>query len=305
MNKAEYIVPVVTAFLPNGELDKEANVRVWNNLIAGGITGIVIMGSTGEFFAMRPDQKRELIELGAQHIKGRVKFFVGTGHMRLDDTIELSNFAVGKGADGVMVIGPYYFTLSDESIELYFSEAAKAIKGNIFLYNFPERTSYDLKPIITLKLLKKHSNITGYKDTVGSMSHTRELISTIRNGGSEDFIILSGKDENFAHTLMSGGNGCIGGMANLYPELCGEMVRAFTAKDMDRVSVIQKVMDRINDIGAIGMPFIPVLKKAMILRGVELHDTCQFPFISATDEQTAKVKAMLDEIEPRVKSVLA
>jgi len=305
MNKPQYITPVVTAFKPDGQLDKEANIKIWNNLIEGGITGIVIMGSTGEFFALRPEQKRELIELAEQHIKGRVMFYVGTGHMRLDDTVELSNFALSRGADGVMIIGPYYFSLSDECIELYFSEAAKAISGNIFLYNFPERTSYDLKPKIALKLLKKHSNITGYKDTVGAMAHTRELISTVRNGGSDDFIILSGKDENFAHTLLSGGNGCIGGLSNLFPELSGAWVKAVNQKDMDKVSAIQKVMDTINDVSAIGTPAIPVLKKAMILRGAEMHDTCQFPFISASNEQTAKAKALLDAVETKVKAAIA
>ncbi len=300
MNQPQYFTPVVTAFLPNGNIDAEANIRIWNRLIDGGITGIVVMGSTGEFFAMKPDQKRQLIELAGKHIKGRTQFFVGTGNMRMDDTVELSNFAFQNGADGVMIIGPYYFNLSDESIELYFGEVAKQVNGNIFLYNFPDRTSYDLKPKIALSLLKKHKNIVGYKDTVGSMSHTRGLITTIRGGGADDFIILSGKDENFAHTLLSGGNGCIGGFSNLYPELCGAWSKALIAKDMDKVAKIQQVMDRINDFGEIGTPFIPVLKKSMMLRGVEMYDTCQFPFISATKEQTEKAKAMLDEIDPIV-----
>jgi len=304
MNNPQYFVPVVTAFNKDGSIDREANIKIWDRLIKGGITGIVVMGSTGEFFALNKEQKLQMIELASEHLKGRTQLFIGTGNMRMDDTVELSNIAFKNGADGVMIIGPYYFNLSDESIELYFNEVAKQISGNIFLYNFPERASYDLKPKIALKLLKANRNIVGYKDTVGSMSHTRELISTVRNGGSDDFIILSGKDENFAHTLLSRGNGCIGGFANLYPELCGAWVKAMINKDMDKASKIQAVMDRINDIGSIGTPTIPVLKKAMILRGFELLDVSQFPFIAANDQQTAAVKTIIDEVEPKVKALV-
>ena len=151
---------------------------------------------------------------------------------------------------------------------------------------------------------KKNKNIVGYKDTVGNMSHTRELISTIRNGGSEDFIILSGRDENFSHTLMSGGNGCIGGSSNIYPELSGAWVKAMIAKGMDKASAIQALMDRILDIGTIGTPGIPMTKKAMQLRGVQMEDTCQFPFLSANEDQTKRIQVIIDEVEPKVKALL-
>lgn len=305
MNRGQYYTPVITAFNPDGSLDIESNRRVWDNLIKGGVSGIVVMGSTGEFFAMTPEQKKTLIDEAASYLKGRTKLFVGTGNMRMGDTVELSNHAFQKGADGVMIIGPYYFSLSDESIEAYFCEVAKQVNGNIFLYNFPERTSYDLKPSIALKLAKAHKNIVGYKDTVGSMSHTRQLIVTLRGGGCDDFTILSGKDENFAHTILSGGDGCIGGYSNLYPDLAGAMVKAVDAKDMAKVSALQKIVDIVNEFDKIGMPFIPILKRAMQLRGIALaNDTCQFPFLSATKTQEAAIQTLLDQVEPMVKATV-
>lgn len=304
MKKPQYFTPVVTAFKEDYSIDRDANVRIWNRLIEGGISGIVVMGSTGEFYAMSREQKIELIDLAADNLKGRTQLFIGTGNMRMEDTVELSSYAFTKGVDGVMIIGPYYFSLPDESIENYYSAVASRINGNIFMYNFPDRTSYDLKPSIALKLLRKHSNIIGYKDTVGTMSHTRSLISTIRNGGSEDFIVLSGKDENFAHTLMSGGNGCIGGLSNIYPELCGAWSKAMENKEMEKASEIQIVMDRINDFGIIGPLGIPINKKAMQLRGVEMTDVCQFPFVSVNEEQTLKIQSLIDEIDPKVKVLI-
>ena len=303
MKTPQYFSPVVTAFHKDGSIDREANVSIWDRLLAGGLTGIVVMGSTGEFYALSKAQKLEMISLASDYLKGKTQLFIGTGNMRLDDTVELSNIAFEKGANGVMIIGPYYFSLADADIENYYDAAAAAINGNIFLYNFPDRTSYDLKPSIALSLLRKNSNITGYKDTVGSMSHTRELISTIRYGGAEDFIILSGRDENFTHTLMSGGNGCIGGFSNLYPELCGAWIKSMVEKDLDKASEIQALMDRIQDIGKIGNPSIPVMKKAMQLRGLKMEDTCQFPFPSTTAEQAEKIQLFLDEVEPKVKAL--
>lgn len=305
MNRGQYYTPVITAFQRDGTLDIESNRRVWDNLIKNGVSGIVVMGSTGEFFALSAEQKKTLIDEASSYLKGRTRLFVGTGTMRLPDTVELSNYAFQKGVDGVMIIGPYYFSLSDESIEAYFSAAAKGIDGDIFLYNFPDRTSYDLKPVIALQLAKTHKNIVGYKDTVGSMSHTRQLITTLRGGGCDGFIILSGKDENFAHTMLSGGNGCIGGYSNLYPDLAGAMTRAVDAKDMQKVSDLQKIVDTINSFDGVGTPFIPILKRAMILRGIPLtSDTCQFPFLSATPVQEAEIKTLLDRIEPAIRSAI-
>jgi len=303
MHQPLYFTPVVTALKADGSIDKEANLQIWDRLVNNSMSGIVIMGSTGEFFALEAGQKKELISLAAEHLKGRTKLFVGTGNMRVNDTIELSNFAVESGADGVMVVGPYYFGLTDESIELYFSEVAKNVKGDIFLYNFPDRTGYDLKPNIALSLLKKFGNVIGYKDTVGNWNHTRELIITVRDGGSDDFIIMTGSDAQFLFTLLSGGNGSIGATSNLYPELSGAWIKSVQANDLEKALAIQKVMERIN-LASAGAFFIPAIKKAMMLRGVDMQDYCTFPIARCTAGQTEILRAVLDELEPKVKAVL-
>ena len=116
MKKAMFLTPVVTAFNKEGKLDAQANRNVWEHLIKGGIDGIVIMGSTGEFFSMSMEAKKELIDLATDYINKRVKLYIGTSCMTIEETVELSNYALEKGADAVMIIGPYYFSLSPESI---------------------------------------------------------------------------------------------------------------------------------------------------------------------------------------------
>ncbi len=112
----------------------------------------------------------------------------------------------------------------------------------MFLYNFPDRTGYDLSPEVTRNLLRKHSNIIGYKDTLGNMGHTRKLINTVM-GEFPDFMVLSGFDEFFVHNLLGGGSGCVGGLSNIYPELFASWVDAVDKKDMEKASGIQQIVD--------------------------------------------------------------
>lgn len=295
MKKANFLTPVVTAFDANGNLDVQANKNVWDHLIKGGVDGLVIMGSTGEFFSMTTEQKKELIKLVVEHVNKRIKVYIGTSCMTVEDTVELSNFAIETGADAVMVISPYYFALSDESVEFFYDKVADAVKGDIYLYNFPDRTGHDLTPEVTLNLLRKHKNIVGFKDTVSEMGHTRKLMTTVLKE-FPDFIVLSGFDENFVHNILCGGSGCIGGLSNLCPELFADWVKAINAKNMDEVARIQKIVDKLMDLYPIGTPFIPIMKKAMILHGVEMKDYCTKPFLQATEEQTEQIKAVMKEV---------
>lgn len=294
MKKANFMTPVVTAFDVNGNLDVQANKNVWDHLIKGGVDGLVIMGSTGEFFSMTTEQKKELIKLVVEYVNKRTKVYIGTSCMTIEDTVELSNFAIEAGADGVMIISPYYFSLSNESIEFFYDKVAEAVKGDIYLYNFPDRTGYDLTPEVTLNLLRKHKNIVGFKDSVSEMGHTRKLMTTVLEE-FPDFVVLSGFDENFVHNILCGGSGCIGGLSNLCPELFADWVKAINAKNMDEVARIQKIVDKLMDLYSIGIPFIPIVKKAMIIRGVEMQDYSIKPFLEATEEQTEQIKAVMKE----------
>lgn len=296
MKKAMFLTPVVTAFTKNGKIDIEGNKRIWDHLIKGGMDGIVLMGSTGEFFSMSMQTKKELIDLAADYINKRVKLYVGTGCMTIEETVELSNYALNKGADAVMIIGPYYFSLSPESIEYHFNKVASQIHGDIYLYNFPERTGYDLTAEITLNLLRKNKNIVGFKDTVNEMGHTRRLLATVRDE-FPDFVVLSGYDENLAHVILSDGNGCIGGLSNLYPEIFSKWVKAINEKDIEEITRIQKIVDKMMKFYEIGTPFIPIMKRAMILHGIDLVDYSIEPFLNSNEIQEEEVKKIMNYVE--------
>jgi 4-hydroxy-tetrahydrodipicolinate synthase len=296
MNKALFLTPAVTAFDSSGKLDIQANKNIYDNLINGGIDGIVIMGSTGEFYALTSQQKEELITLSVNYINHRVKLYVGTGCMNIADTVKLSEFALKAGADGVMIISPYYFALTDESVESFYDQVAEQIKGDIFIYNYPERTCHDVSPEITYRLLKKHKNIVGYKDTVTDMTHTLKLISTVSEEFPE-FKVFSGFEEYFAINVISGGYGCIGGLSNLYPEIFSQWKEAVNNNDISEISKIQRKVNKYSDLYSIGKPFISIMKKAMKLHGIEMEDYCTEPLKQANEIQIEKIKKLMFEIE--------
>lgn len=302
MKKSSYFTPVVTAFDRKGRLDVQGNRNIWDHLIGGGVSGLVIMGSIGEFFAMTGDEKRQMIDEAASWVGGRTKLYIGTGCMTVEETVELSNYALSRGVDGVMVISPYYFSLSEESIEYYYDEVASKVKGDLFLYNFPERTGYDLTPEITLKLLRKHKNIKGYKDTLGVMAHTRKLIRTVSEE-FPDFIVLSGFDEFFVHNVLCGGNGCIGGLSNIYPELFARWMKALDDGDMKCASEIQRIVDRAMAIYDVAHAFVPIIKTAVKMRGVEMEDGCKKPFISPGEKEQRQIRDIMDAVEQMIEAL--
>lgn len=299
MKTAKFLTPVITAFTIDGNLDRLANQTIYDYLIHAGVNGLVIMGSTGEFYAMSTEQRKELIDLVVPYVNNRTKVYIGTGCMTVGDTVELSNYAIDAGADGVMIVSPYYFELSDASVEDYYDKVAEAVKGEIYLYNFPDRTSHDLTPEVTLHLLRKHKNIVGYKDTVSEMGHTRKLIKTIQQEFPE-FVVLSGFEENFVHNILSGGSGCIGGLSNLYPEIFVDWVKAVNGKDLNKAAEIQNIVDKLTEIYEIGKPFIPIVKKAMMLKGLDIQDYCKEPLLQADEKQIDSIKKLMAVIDHMV-----
>ncbi|MDT0164910.1 dihydrodipicolinate synthase family protein [Actinotalea sp. AC32] len=293
---ATYYAPAVTAFDADGDLDRDGNVAVWDHILGGGVDGIVLMGSTGEFFSMRPDDKRELIDLAVEHVGPRGDLVVGTSCLRVDDTVELSRYALDAGAHAVIVISPFYFALDDAGIEAYFSEVAGQVDGDVYLYNFPARTGHDLSAEVTRNLLRRHPNVVGYKDTVLDVGHTRRLLTELLPEFPE-FRVLAGFDENLHHVVTSGGAGAIGGLANLYPEICAAYARAVDGGDATAIAAQQRRIDVLMGLYSLATPFFPLLKEGMIRRGVQLERYCTAPHHAATPEQADALAALMATVE--------
>lgn len=289
---AKWITPAVTAMDSQGHVDMEANKAIYDFLIEKGMDGLLLLGSIGEFFAISTPEKKRLIREALAHINHRTTVYVGTCEMNLEACVELSNYALEQGADGAMVISPYYFSLPDSAILNFYDTLAQRVQGPVLLYNFPERTGYDLRPDLVLELATRHPNIVGIKDTVPNMGHTRALIQKVKAARPE-FLVFSGFDEFFGHNVLSGGDGCIAGLSNFAPEVAAGYAQRARQDDLPGMAQYQRKVDSLMAIYDVAPQFVPTIKQAMALRGLGLEPFCAPPVLPSTSEETQQVRALL------------
>jgi len=299
MRQIQYLSPTITAFADDLTLDRNANEEIIERLISGGIDGLIVLGSTGEFYAMSRRQKEELIRLAVGCAGGRVRTYIGAGCMTVAETAELGNFALDCGATGVILIHPYYFKLDEETVFAYYSRVASELEGSILLYNYPNCTGFSLTPDMIMRLARKHPNIIGVKDTVDDFSHTRKIIGALQPE-FPDFLIYSGMDENLAHIALSGGDGVIGALTNLYPSLCASFRDAVNRRDALLIAEHQKIFDLMMGLYSIRSPFMPVMKQAMRRRGLTLGNACLTPYPPLTRAEQDRLYALMDRIEAMI-----
>ncbi len=289
---ARYITPAVTPLNADGSVDGQGFEKLVDFLVRGGVDGILVLGSIGEFFAFSMEQKKDLISRAVRAVNRRVQLIVGTADTVLGNVLSLSGYALSAGADAVIVVPPYYFALGSDGVEAWYDTLAKEIPGRLYLYNFPDRTGYTIPAGVIRNLALRHPNIVGCKDTIAGMDHTREVIKAVKPL-RPDFEIYSGFDDNFAHNVLSGGDGCIGGLSNLAPEICSAWTAAFARGDLAEVSRIQRKINRLMSIYGVGTPFVPYIKRAMELRGVGIRSFSTPPLPRATEEDDRKLLAIL------------
>lgn len=289
---AAYITPAVTVWNSDGTLDLQGQGALYENLIKHNIDGILVLGSIGEFFAMTLEQRRQLASFAIDTIAHRTKCIIGTASMAAEEIVPFSNFCLERGADAVMIISPYYFRFDDEAQFVFYDRLFSQINGPVYIYNFPDRTGYTVSPDTVLRLAEKHPNLKGIKDTIGGMDHTRELIKTVKSR-FPDFEVYSGFDDNAAHNVLSGGNGVIGGLSNVVPEVCVEWIRAMREEDTSAIAAGQQKINRLMDIYAVGSLFVPIIKEAAKQRGIIPSSACTFPMPEPTEAEIAKIRELL------------
>ena len=155
----KYITPTLTALKSKTEIDVQSCLKHYDFLINAGIDGVAIFGSSGEFPHLSVEERKSLISAAIKHIDRRMQVLIGTGDMRVEECVAMSNFAFEQGADGVMVVGPWYFALTDADVMSYFGAVAEQVRGKVYIYNYPDRTGYSISPSVVLELARRYPNI--------------------------------------------------------------------------------------------------------------------------------------------------
>jgi 4-hydroxy-tetrahydrodipicolinate synthase len=286
--------PVITTFDEKGNIDFGGMERMIEHLIAGGMNGLLFLGSIGEFFALTKDEKKELISFAVKKVNRRIPVMIGTGGTVVDEVVELTRFAESEGADAAVVISPYYFSLGEEDLYRYYKQVAESVAMPILLYNFPDRTCVNMSPKLITKLAVDFRNIVGIKDTVDNISHTRQIIHEAKKRKPQ-FAVLSGFDEYFIPNMMAGGDGVICGLTNVVPELFSTLLKDYRNRNMEGVETAQYRISLLMNIYAVSQPFVGAIKGAAEIRGVKIRPFVKSPSAAIDDEQRTRIKALLDE----------
>lgn len=291
--KAEYITPTICVFDDDGNVNYDACAALIDRVVTAGIDGIVLNGSNGEFFHLTNDERCRLVDAAVEAVNHRARLYVGTGSMSQDEAVKLTRYAHKAGADAALVVPPFYFQLSEQSVEAFYDAIATCSDGDVLLYNFPTLTGNDVTPELTKRLVDKHENIVGYKDTVVDVAHTRRIIEAV-SADHPDFRAYSGFDENLAHNNLAGGAGTIGALSNLVPETCVAWAAAINAGDWGESARYQRVIDGLMELYNISQPFMSTFRYALNLVGYPTSENCRAPFLPLDEAQKARTKALLE-----------
>jgi len=222
-------VALVTPFR-NGKVD-EAKLRDLVEMhAANGTDGLVPCGTTGESPTLSHDEHKRVVEIAVEAARKRMKILAGTGSNSTSEAIELTKHAEKAGADGALVVNPYYNKPTQEGLYRHFRAVAESVALPIVLYNIQSRTAVNIETVTMSRLVKDVKNIRGVKEASGSLDQMSQVIAACGPG----FSVLSG-DDNVTLALMAvGGHGVISVIANLLPRETADMVHAALEGDIKR-----------------------------------------------------------------------
>jgi 4-hydroxy-tetrahydrodipicolinate synthase len=223
------LTAMVTPFNDAKQIDYQAVDRIVEHLIATGTTAIVVAGTTGESPTLEADEKHKLMQHVIKRAGGKVKIVMGTGSYSTKESIAATRTAEEDGADGVLVVAPYYNKPSQAGLLEHYSQIAAQTKLSIFVYNIPSRTGINVQADTMLKLISEHSNIYALKDSTGGTDQAAEIAGQAR----ANFRIYSGDDYLTLPFLSIGACGIVSVASHIIGKSIDEMMEHFVAGRLD------------------------------------------------------------------------
>ncbi len=235
------LTALITPF-KNGRLDEDSLARFVDWQIAEGTHGLVPTGTTGESPTLDYDEHKRVVEITIAAARGRVPVIAGTGSNSTAEAIELSQHAEQAGADGLLIVTPYYNKPTQEGLYHHFKAINDAVGIPIIIYNIPPRSVIDMS-VSTMARLFELKNIAGVKDATANLAR----VSQQRAAMGPDFIQLSGEDATALGFMAHGGHGCISVVSNIAPRLCAEFQSACLGADFKSALALQDRLMPLHD----------------------------------------------------------
>jgi 4-hydroxy-tetrahydrodipicolinate synthase len=283
------IVALVTPFHENGSVNYARLDELVDWHIVSGTDGILILGTTGEASTMTGKECERILKRVVKKAAGRIPVIAGSGSNCTQTMLEKSLRFQDAGADGLLIITPYYNKANDEGMYRHFSTAADAVKLPCILYNVPGRTGCSISEKVIARLYK-HENIIGIKEASGNLSYASQIARYL----SDDFQMYSGNDDVIVPMMSLGSSGVISVFANIMPEIVHTMVMDFLKGDIKKAIAAQlKYLKVINDLFIEVNP-IPI-KAAMNMMSLRAG-SLRLPLYEMSDGAKARLKESLNEV---------
>ncbi len=279
-------VALVTPFR-EGAIDHRALDELVDYVIAGGVHGLVPCGTTGESPTLSPEEQADVIRAVAKRAGGRVPVAAGAGTNDTAKTVSLSKAAVRAGADGLMIVAPYYNRPNQRGLYQHFSEVARGVDVPILLYNIPGRCGVEIANETIARLHEEHSNIVAVKHATGSIDGASELAAM------SHIAILSGDDTLTLPLMSLGAVGVVSVVANLLPRETASMVDAALADDWETARTRHQMLFPIaRDLSKLDTNPIPI-KTALALRGM-MAEEFRLPLCTLAPEQHRRLELIVE-----------
>ncbi len=282
------IVALVTPFHADGSVNFEKLRELVNWQIDSGTDAILALGTTGESSTMTHEEDDAVLQCVVETVNGRVPVIAGAGSNCTETMLEKSRRAQRLGADGLLLITPYYNKANPEGMYRHFATVADAVEIPSILYNVPGRTGCSIS-VETVERLSVHPNIAGIKEASGDMSYVMKIAHCV----SDSFSLWSGNDDIILPVLAAGGSGVISVWANIMPKVCHEIVMDYLSGD--RQAALTAALRYLPIANGLFMEVNPIpVKTALNLMGKEVGPF-RLPLCEMSEPHQREMERLLRE----------
>lgn len=284
-------VAMVTPITRENRVDYEMMGRLTEFLIQRGVNCLYACGTDGEMFHLTTQERMRLAETVVKTAAGRVTVYIHCGAMMEGDTMRLMGHAESIGADGVGIVTPAYFPVSDREMEQYYLTVSRIVSDTfpIYFYNIPQCSANDLKPEVAQRIVLQRPNIMGIKYNYPDINQTLDYTNI--NKGT--FSVLQGDDRTLPAWLSLGCYGSVAGSANAFPEPLVAAYAAFREGNLKKALAYGKIAARFVD--AMHGDTISYFKEALRIRGLDVG-YMRPPLLSPTQEESARLQRDLEAL---------
>ncbi|WP_433930703.1 4-hydroxy-tetrahydrodipicolinate synthase [Sorangium cellulosum] len=288
------LTALVTPFTPDGEaVDFQALDALVEAQIAGGVSGLVPCGTTGESPTLSESETTAVIRRVVEAARGRVPVIAGTGSFSTKKTIDASRAAIAAGAEGVMIVMPYYSKPSQDGLREHMLAVAKAISAPIVLYNIPGRTGVDLSAEATERICAAAPNVVAIKDATGNVLRCQELARRL----GDRLTVLCGDDSLTVAMMALGAKGVISVTSNVLPRETSAVTRRFLAGDLAGARAAHLALLELH-----GLMFVepnPAPAKAALAALGRMSPAVRLPLAPAGDATRQQIAEAVRRLEAR------